>query len=144
MVDQRFWDLTDPQLRDFYQQLEIRMERRPRVVSVGDVFGTPDTRTFMINERDAALVVSALALLVLLGGCATIAALVLVHYERRRAELAVKMSLGAGRGRLIRELLRDLSLVGLTGAGGGLMVAAVGRAHGTGAESARRRRYRPP
>lgn len=112
MVDQRFWELTDPRLREFYQALDIRMERRPRVVSVVDVFGTPDTRTFMVNERDAALVVSALVLLVLLGGCATIAALVLVHYERRRVELAVKMSLGAGRGRLIRELLRDLSVVG--------------------------------
>lgn len=126
MADERFWELTDPKLREFYQQLEIRMVRRPRVVSVIDVFGTPDTRTFMVNERDAALVVSALALLVLLGGCATIAALVLVHYERRRGELAVKMSLGAGRGRLIRELLRDLSVVGLTGAAGGLVVAAVG------------------
>ncbi len=62
----------------------------------------------------------------LLGGCATIAALVLVHYERRRAELAVKMSLGAGRGRLIRELLCDLSVVGSIGSAGGILVAAFG------------------
>ena len=124
MMDQRFWDLTDPRVRDYFQANQ--MERRPRVVPVADVFGTPDTRTFMVNERDAALVVSGLALLVLLGGCATIAALVLVHYERRRAELAVKMSLGAGRGRLVRELLRDLSLVALTGSAGGILVAAFG------------------
>ena len=126
MADGRFWDLTDPREREFLQALEIRMERRPRVVSVVDVFGTPDTRTFMIKERDGALVVSGLALLVLLGGCATIAALVLVHYERRRAELAVKMSLGAGRGRLIRELLRDLSFVAMAGSAGGILVAAFG------------------
>jgi putative ABC transport system permease protein len=126
MADQRFWELLDPRDREFLEALEIRMARRPRVVSVADVFGTPDTRTFMINERDGALVVSGLALLVLLGGCATIAALVLVHYERRRAELAVKMSLGAGRGRLIREMLRDLSLVGIAGTAGGLLVAALG------------------
>ncbi|HEY0873951.1 MAG TPA: ABC transporter permease [Vicinamibacterales bacterium] len=126
MADQRFWDLTDPREREFLQQLDIRMQRRPRVVSVSDVFGTPDTRTFVVNERAAALVVAGLAFLVLLGGCATIAALVLVHYERRRGELAVKMSLGAGRGRLIRELLRDLSLVGLAGSAGGLLVAAIG------------------
>jgi predicted permease len=126
MVDQRFWDLADPREREFLQQLEIRMARRPRVVSVSGVFGTPDTRTFMVNERDGAMVVAGLALLVLLGGCTTIAALVLVHYERRRAELAVKMSLGAGRGRLIRELLRDLSLVGMAGTAGGILVAAFG------------------
>jgi len=126
MADGRFWELTDAREREFLQALEIRMARRPRVVSVADVFGTPDTRTFMVNERDGALVVAGLALLVLLGGCATIAALVLVHYERRRAELAVKMSLGAGRGRLIRELLRDLSLVAMAGSAGGILVAAFG------------------
>jgi putative ABC transport system permease protein len=125
-VDQRFWELTDPRERDFLMALEIRMLRRPRVVSIAGVFGTPDTRTFMVNEHDATLVVAGLATLVLLGGCATMAALVLVHYERRRSELAVKMSLGAGRGRLVRELLRDLSLVALPGTAGGILVAAFG------------------
>jgi predicted permease len=126
LADARFWELTDPREREFLEELEIRMARRPRVVSISDVFGTPETRSFMVNERDGALVVGGLALLVLLGGCATIAALVLVHYERRRAELAVKMSLGAGRGRLIRELLRDLSLVAAAGTAGGILVAAFG------------------
>ena len=126
MADGRFWDLTDQKERDFLSALPIRMERRARVVAVDDVFGTPDTRTFMINERDAALVVAGLAVLVLLGGCATMAALVLVHYERRRSELAVKMSLGAGRGRLIRELLRDLSLVAFAATAGGIVVTALG------------------
>jgi predicted permease len=126
MADARFWDLTDPRTRDFLRQLEIRMARRARVVSVQHVFGTPETRTFMIDEDKGALVVAGLAVLVLLGGCATIAALVLVHYERRRTELAVKMSLGAGRFRLICELSRDLALVALTGGACGLLVAWVG------------------
>lgn len=126
LVNQRYWELTDLQLRDFYLANPIRMANRPVVVSLDGAFGTPQTRTFMVNERDAALVVGGLAMLVMLGGCATIAALVLVHYERRRAELAVKMALGAGRGRLARELLRDLSLVALTGSAGGIMVAALG------------------
>jgi predicted permease len=126
MADQRYWELTNPELREFYQQLQIRMDLRPRVVPVAGAFGTPDTRTFMIKERDAALVVGGLALLVLLGGCATIAALVLVHYERRRAELAVKMSLGASRRRLVCELLRDVSLVAALGSVAGLVVAALG------------------
>jgi predicted permease len=124
-VEQRYWELADERQRSMFQRAES-IAWRPRIVSVADVFGTPDTRTFMVNERDAALVVAGLALLVLFGGCATIAALVLVHYERRRSELAVKMSLGAGRGRLIRELARDLSLVGLAGSAGGIVVGALG------------------
>jgi predicted permease len=126
MADARFWELTDQKERDFLSALPIRMEQRARVVAVEDVFGTPDTRTFMIDERDATMVVAGLAALVLLGGCATMAALVLVHYERRRSELAVKMSLGAGRGRLIRELLRDLSVVALMASAGGIAIAAIG------------------
>ena len=126
LMDQRYWELTNPKMKEFYQALPIRLDARPRVVPVAGVFGTPHMRTFMVKERDAALVVAGLALLVLLGGCATIAALVLVHYERRRAELAVKMALGAERGRLIRELLRDLSLVASAGSAGGILVAALG------------------
>ena len=125
-VDAQYWQLTDPQLRDFMLGNQIRMDLRPRVVAVSGAFGTPKTRTFMVSEGDAALVVAGLALLVLLGGCATIAALVLVHYERRRAELAVRMSLGATRGRLVTELLRDQSVVAIVGATGGIVVAALG------------------
>jgi ABC-type antimicrobial peptide transport system permease subunit len=51
---------------------------------------------------------------------------VLVHYERRRGELALKISLGAGRVRLVGELLRDLLLVALTGSVGGILVAGLG------------------
>lgn len=70
--------------------------------------------------------VSGLALLVLLGGCATLAALVLVHYERRRPELALKVTLGAERWRLVFELVRELSWIGVTGSAGGILVAILG------------------
>jgi predicted permease len=98
----------------------------PTVVPLSEIYGTPESPTLVINERGPFVVVSALALLVLLGGCATIAALVLIHYERRRAELALKMSLGAGRRRLVTELMRDLSWIAVTGTIGGLLVAMLG------------------
>lgn len=100
----------------------------PTVTPLTDVFGSPDTRTLIVgaNEESLFLVVAALATLVLLGGCATIAALVLIHYERRRGELALKISLGAGRRRLILEQVRDLSWVGAVGCAGGILVAALG------------------
>jgi predicted permease len=125
-VEQGFRELMNPVVRDWFARNQPDIAAEPTIVPVTRVFGTPDTRTFIVTERDAMLVVSGLALLVLLGGCATIAALVLVHYEKRRSELALKMSLGAPRFRLVIELLRDLSIVAGAGSGGGLLIAALG------------------
>jgi predicted permease len=96
------------------------------VTPLPDVFGTPASATSVIDERDSLSIVSGLALVVLLGGCATLAALVLMHYERRRTELAVRMSLGASRRRLMGEIARDLSVIGLAGGGAGIALAAMG------------------
>jgi predicted permease len=96
------------------------------VVPLKDVFGAPESRTIVIRERNALGVVAGLAMLVLVGGCATLAALILVHYERRRPELAVKIALGASRARLIGELLRELAVVGVSGTIGAVLVAVLG------------------
>jgi predicted permease len=126
MMDQRFRDLMRPQDREWLLANSPGWEATPVVVPLDDVFGTPDTRTFMVSEGDAALIVAGMALLVLLAGCATIAALVLVHYERRRAELALRAALGAARGRLVLELLRDLLLIAAAGGAAGMAVAYLG------------------
>jgi predicted permease len=97
-----------------------------KTVLLKDVFGTPESRTIVIGEGNALAIVGGLALLVLLGGCATLAALVLVHYERRRGELAVRLALGASRLRLTMELCRELLLVGVAGTTGALVVATWG------------------
>jgi putative ABC transport system permease protein len=93
---------------------------------LNNVFGSPETPTFVIRESNAFLLAAALAVLVLLSGCATVAALVLMHYERRRGELALKMSLGASRARLVLELARELTLVAAAGSSAGLLVAFLG------------------
>ena len=126
MMDQRSRELMNPRDRDWLLKNAPAWANTPIVVPLSEVFGTPETRTLIVSERDAALVVAGLALLVLFGGCATIAALVLVHYERRRAELALRISLGAPRSRLVFELLRDLFLIAATGSAGGILVAALG------------------
>jgi predicted permease len=96
------------------------------IVPLADVFGSPNSRTTVIREGSALGVVSGLALLVLAGGCATLTALVLVHYERRRRELAVRIALGASRARLTTGLICELGVLACAGTIGAILIAAFG------------------
>ena len=97
-----------------------------RFALLDEVFGTSDSPTIVIREYGTLAVVFGLSLLVLLGGCATVASLVLTHYERRRPELAIRAALGAGRARLARELIAELLVVGFAGSAGATVCGLLG------------------
>src|SRR5204863_7419445 len=90
-----------------------------------DVVVTPAIEAMTAEVRPAIVLLLAAVALLLATAAANVGSLQLARATARRREIAVRAAIGAGRARLVRQLLVESTLVGIGGGIAGLLLTAI-------------------